>query len=397
MVSSRLFVDELTQRSFGPYIGVPCSFLKPFINYVITREDLDYIAATNEGEALAIAVGAHLAGRRPVVMIQNSGLGNLVNPLTSLAYTFRIPVLLITTWRGQPGLADEPQHEVIGAVTPDLFDLLRIPHQEFPKSDDQISSTIDQIDASMASRSLPYALILPKGRVEAFELPDQDHSTVDSHDPVKPRCLTTAGDTAGLRRDAIEVLVETLDEDCVVIATTGKTGRELFDVCDRPGHFYMVGSMGCASSVGLGICLARQEQSVIVLDGDGAALMRLEAMASIGHWAPPNLIHVILDNGTYDSTGGQTTIADSTSFAHVASGCGYQNTVTLADLKTFREELEVAVQGGGGPHLIHVRIRPGTSPSLGRPTITPPDVAKRLRAAIALGSTAQSDGQDYLI
>jgi phosphonopyruvate decarboxylase len=380
VVSSRAFVDQLTERGFGPFIGVPCSFLKPFINYVIEREDLSYLAATNEGEALALAVGMYLGGRRPVVMIQNSGLGNLVNPLTSLAYTFRTPLLLITTWRGQPGLSDEPQHEVMGAATPGLFDLLRIPHELFPSNDEEIEPALDRIDASMATEGLPFALILPKGRVMPYEL--REGGTGDSSHVqfVEPRTIPPF-DRLPSRRELISAMVEDLDEEVLVVATTGKTGRELFEVADRRTHFYMVGSMGCAASVGLGICLTYRTGPVVVLDGDGAALMRLESMASIGHWSPENLVHVVLDNGTYDSTGGQRTIAASVSFPHLAAACGYRSASTLADPDAFRAELASALTGRG-PYFIHARIQPGTPADVGRPTLSPPEVADRLRQTI---------------
>ena len=166
LVSSSKFIDLMTEKGFGPYIGVPCSFLKPLINYIIDREDVEYIAANNEGEAVAIASGAYLAGKRPVVMLQNSGLGNTINPLTSLNYVFKIPLLLIVTWRGEPGLKDEPQHELMGQITFDLLKVVRVKCDEFPTSDDEIEDKIADAINYMSQTSLPYAFIMRKDTVD---------------------------------------------------------------------------------------------------------------------------------------------------------------------------------------------------------------------------------------
>ncbi|MGH7655659.1 MAG: phosphonopyruvate decarboxylase [Gemmatimonadaceae bacterium] len=376
-VSSRRFIDAMTVRGFGPWLGVPCSFLRPFIDYVIDRDDLDYVASTNEGEALAMAVGAQLAGRQPVVMLQNSGLGNLVNPLASLTYPFRTPVLLIITLRGDPGLRDEPQHELMGRATRALLDLLEVENEWFPSSDAEIEPRIDQALARMRETGLPFAFILRKNVVDGYEpRPRSDPAP-------RPRGVLHPAVRSGgklTRSDAVALLADAAGDGTAIIATTGKTGRELFEFRDRPTHFYVVGSMGCASSIGLGVA-RYQDAPVMVLDGDGAALMRLEALAGIGHSAPPALIHVILDNESYDSTGGQATISASVNFPEIAIACGYASACSVTGADAMRAALDRA-RASAGPHLIHIPVALGAAAGLGRPDVAPRDVAVRFRAAL---------------
>jgi phosphonopyruvate decarboxylase len=377
-VSSRRFIDEMSARGFGPYAGVPCSFLRPFIDYVIDRDDLEYVAATNEGEALAFAAGAQLAGRRPVVMLQNSGLGNMVNPLASLTYTFRIPVLIIVTLRGEPGLMDEPQHELMGRVTGGLLSTLAVEHEWFPASDDGIAPALDRAVAHMDTTGLPFAFILRKNVVDEYTPRPRTPATAGT------RGVVLAGQADGpmpSRRTAISLLADLAGNDTAIVATTGKTGRELFEHCDRPTHLYVVGSMGCASSIGLGIA-TQTDAPVLVLDGDGAALMRLEAMASIGHLAPPHFVHVILDNQAHESTGGQATISASVHFAEIAAACGYATTCSVTGTEALAEAFTRA-RAADGPHLIHTRVAIETDAGLGRPSVHPPDVAARFRSALA--------------
>ncbi|HEY2850225.1 MAG TPA: phosphonopyruvate decarboxylase [Gemmatimonadaceae bacterium] len=377
-VSSRRFIDAMTARKFGPWLGVPCSFLRPFIDRVIDSDGLDYVASTNEGEALAMAVGAQLAGRRPVVMLQNSGLGNLVNPLASLTYPFRVPVLLIITLRGDPSLRDEPQHELMGRTTRAMLDLLEVENEWFPSSDAEIEPRIDRALERMGKTGLPYAFILKKNVVDAYDPRPR------SAPPPRPRGVLHAPVPAGealSRSAAVALLAETVGDRTAIIATTGKTGRELFEFRDRPTHFYVVGSMGCASSIALGVARYR-DVPVMVLDGDGAALMRLEALAGIGSAAPPEFIHVILDNQSYDSTGGQATISASVNFPEIAIACGYASACSVTSPDAIRAALARA-KAAPGPHLLHVHVGLGAAAGLGRPDVAPREVAERFRAALA--------------
>ncbi len=238
--------------------------------------------------------------RGPVVMLQNSGLGNLVNPLASLNYIFRIPVLLIITLRGEPGRKDEPQHELMGQTTGALLDLLKVEHEWFPESDDDVDVRIGHAVSRMQETGLPYAFILRKDVVDEYS-PRARRSSAAR--PARHAAASVSAGRIPVRSEASAIIADIASES-LIVATTGKTGRELFEYRDRPNHFYMVGSMGCASSFALGVARESSE-SVVVLDGDGAALMRLEAMASIGHQAPSRFVHVVLDNESYESTGGR--------------------------------------------------------------------------------------------
>jgi phosphonopyruvate decarboxylase len=377
-VSSERFINAMTARGFGPWLGVPCSFLRPFIDRVIDSDSLEYIAATNEGEALAIAAGAQLAGRQPVVMLQNSGLGNLVNPLASLTNPFRIPVLLIVTLRGDPALRDEPQHEVMGRTTRAMLDLLGVENDWFPPDDAEIDTHVDRALARMRETGLPFAFILRKNVVDEYE--------ASPAKPASPRARGTLHATAMSgeklsRREAIALIADAEPETTAIVATTGKTARELFEHRDRARNFYVVGSMGCASSIGFGIARS-QPAPVLVIDGDGAALMRLEAMATIGNAAPPSFVHVILDNQSYDSTGAQATISGGVDFPGIAIACGYRSACSAEGAEPLRAALERA-HSTPGPHLIHAPIRLGSAAGLGRPDVAPADVARRFRAALA--------------
>lgn len=373
MIESDQFLDPARAAGFNFYTGVPCSFLTPLINRVIGSPGLSYVGAASEGEAVAIAAGAWLAGRKTVVMCQNSGLGNAVNPLTSLNAPFRIPTLLIVTWRGQPGLSDEPQHELMGEVTGGLLDVIRIGRGAFPATPEAIAPALEGALAAMAEHELPYALVMAKGSVRDDGLVQQEappHEPGEHHDhregAARPR-----------RAAVLERLLDIIPGEAAVVATTGKTGRELFTLADREQHLYQVGSMGCASGMGLGVAL-NASRRVVVIDGDGAALMKLGTMATIGHCAPHNLVHVLLDNGVHDSTGGQATVSPNVDFARVALACGYRRAASCDSLAGFVRAFGAALTAPG-PTLVHMRIASGSIAKLGRPTIAPHEVARRFK------------------
>jgi phosphonopyruvate decarboxylase len=370
------FLGPARERGFNFFTGVPCSFLTPLINGVIGDPKIDYVGAASEGEAVAIGAGAWLAGRNTVVMCQNSGLGNAVNPLTSLNFPFRIPTLMIVTWRGQPGLNDEPQHELMGQITRSLLDLIAVPHRPFPRSPDEVGEALDEAVAEMARTGLPYAFVLDKGAV----------GKADLCQPPPPARLAGRfedlrhGGKRPSRMRALECFLETVPDTAAVIATTGKCGRELFTLADRPQQLYQVGSMGGASAMGLGVAL-NTERPVVILDGDGAALMKLGSLATIGAAAPANLTHILLDNGVHDSTGGQNTVSSSVDFARVALACGYSYATACDEIGGFEKALKQAF-GAPGPSLLHLRIAPGSIDKLGRPTIGPEAVARRFKEFI---------------
>ncbi|UZO97615.1 3-phosphoenolpyruvate decarboxylase [Roseomonas mucosa] len=377
MITASEFLHEAGKAGFDFYTGVPCSFLTPLINGVLSAPGLAYVGAASEGEAVAIAAGAWLAGRRTVVMCQNSGLGNAVNPLTSLNHPFRIPTLFVTTWRGEPGIPDEPQHELMGQITQDLIALMRLEQAPFPGGPVALAPALAQAAARMEATGLPYAFVMRKGDVTDSPLDQAPR-------PLPPPGRRTDHPVEGgrpARAAVLERFLAIVPEEAAVVATTGKCGRELFTLADREQHLYQVGSMGGASGMGLGIAL-NSPRPVVVLDGDGAALMKLGSLATIGAHAPERLIHVILDNGVHDSTGGQATVSASVDFAGVALACGYRSAAVCASLNGFEAAFREAL-ATRGPALIHARIAPGSMEKLGRPTVRPPEVARRFRAFLA--------------
>ncbi len=379
MIEAEEFIAAATARGFDFFTGVPCSFLTPLINGVISAPGLAYTGAASEGEAVAIAAGAWLAGRKTVVMCQNSGLGNAVNPLTSLNYPFRIPTLFIATWRGQPGLEDEPQHELMGRVMEKILDAIEIRHRPFPDRSAEVAPAFAEAEAAMAASELPFAFIMAKGSVAESGL----HQTpVEKPAPGAFRDLRGGG-APPTRADTLRKFLEIAPAEAGVVATTGYCGRELFTLADRAQHLYQVGSMGCAAGMALGIAL-NTERPVAVLDGDGAALMKMGTMASIGAYHPRNLVHILLDNAAHESTGGQMTVSPAVDFAAVALACGYAAAYACDSPEGFGDAVKSAF-AGKGPSLVHMKIRPGAMENLGRPTVAPRDVARRFKRFLASG------------
>lgn len=376
MIEAKEFVEAARELGFSRYTGVPCSFLTPFINYVINDDALEYVSSANEGDALATAAGSAIGGQRSIVMMQNSGLGNAVSPITSLSYVFRIPFLIITTHRGQPGVKDEPQHELMGQITKELFDLMRVPWEIFPGNAEDIAPALQRADEYMKKENRPYAFIMEKGTVSPQSLnknPIKDISERkteirSSHNPE----ATLSDRNTALRR----IIDHSPENKSLLIATTGFSGRELFAINDRPNQIYMVGSMGCASSLGLGVALARPDLKIVVIDGDGAGLMRMGNFATIGSYAGNNLIHILLDNEVHDSTGGQATVAGNINYAKIAEATGYSVSLTGNEIDLIDELF--ALDGHEGPVFGHLKIRSGTIENLPRPDVTPNQVLTRL-------------------
>jgi phosphonopyruvate decarboxylase len=385
MIEAHHFVEAARARGFFWYAGVPCSYLTPFINYVLQDASLHYLSMANEGDAVALIAGVALANdtgsvrQRGITMMQNSGLGNAVSPLTSLTWVFRLPQLLIVTWRGQPGVADEPQHALMGSITTATLDLMQIPWELFPTEVDAIGPALERATAHMDATGRPYALLMQKGSVAAYALQASASS-------IKQRSLAAlavieltgvAEEARPSRRDVLrQVVGQSPSATTALLASTGYCGRELYAIADRPNHFYMVGSMGCVVPLALGLALARPNLRVIALDGDGAALMRMGALATLGAYGPPNLLHLLLDNGAHDSTGGQATVSPRVSFAEVAAACGYASALETDDLPRLSAWLDAAPLDGA--RFARLLIRIGTPKDLPRPSITPLDVRKRL-------------------
>jgi phosphonopyruvate decarboxylase len=342
------------------FTGVPDLCFKPWVDYLNQTRKEDHIISTSEGEALCIAAGYNLStGKVAGVYLQNSGLGNLINPLTSVVdkHVYKIPILLMISWRGRPGRPDEPQHKRMGESMTPLLEMMDIPYHVYEKGDDL--STFTETKEAL-SAGCPFAIVFEKGDIEPYG------ERLEAHQ-----------EEAGLelmRWDVIVSVAQLFERDVVFFSTTGETSRELYVWRDLTGgdhslDFLNVGGMGWVSSLAFGFSL-RSHKRVVVLDGDGSILMHMGNMATIGHYKPPNLIHIILDNRSHDSVGGLSTVSDTVDFAKVAAAVGYENSTTVSTPAALRDAL-IKARENAKPSLISVRIRKGTRPNLPRPALSP--------------------------
>ena len=377
MLNPATFFETLQRKGVRFYTGVPDSLLKHFCAYVTNHTAAgQHVIAANEGAAIAIAAGYYLAtGQVPLVYMQNSGQGNAINPLTSLAAPdiFGIPMVLLVGWRGEPGVPDEPQHVRQGRCTTAVFDAIGLPHSILPREEaaaaDLLGIAIDEARAECT----PYGLIV---RDKTFT----------------PGPAVGAAPIAGAssREDALRTLVASIPMDAAVVCTTGMASRELDEIRRASGggagDLRVVGSMGHASQIALGIALAQPARPVVCIDGDGAVLMHMGSLAVIGAMRPRNLIHVVLNNGAHDSVGGQPTAGLTSDLCAVAAACGY----AVAERVT-------AAAGAGrlgsrekasGPSFFEVLVTPGARADLGRPIESPALNRQRLMDFLAAGALA---------
>lgn len=378
MLQTTEFGASLKKLGFDFYSGVPCSFLKDLINYAMTQ--CTYYAASNEGDAVAVCAGAALSGRKSVVLLQNSGLGNTVSPLTSLNYCFQLPVLGFVSLRGELGIPDEPQHELMGQITTDLLDTMRISWAYLSSDLLEANHQLKEADRYLSETQLPFFFVVKKNTFDSVPY-DAAVSTVSV--PLSPSFYESGSFESLTRLECLDMITAVSSERTFLLATTGKTGRELFEVSDRAQNFYQVGSMGCISAVGLGLSVCNPDKQFVVIDGDGAALMRLGNFPMVGHYKPSNLLHILLDNGVHDSTGGQLTVSSTTDFTALALASGYLVTQSLCSLSSLKEAI-LAWQQNPVLTFLHVRISVGSKSGLGRPTVSPVDVKKRFMEALSL-------------
>lgn len=368
MITNDAFMRAMRSRGIEMVTGVPCAYLGGPIACLTEAEE--YVPAANEGAALALAAGAVVTGRRAAVLAQNSGLGNLINPLTSLVMPYRIPVLIMLSLRGWPDSdKDEPQHAVMGTTTHRLLDTLGVWHATLPEGCTDLQRPLSAAAAALAIGQ-PAFLLVPKGSFAKASGSVADYSAM-------PRAS---------RRSSISAVLGAFPGS-TVIATTGFTSRELFALQDSGRHFYMQGSMGHATAFGLAVAISRPDlQRVVILDGDGAALMHMGSMSTIGACAPTNLIHVLLDNGVYDSTGGQPSKSEQTSFADVGAAVGYRTASVCGDLDALAAAL-AAAKAIAGPHLVVVATKPNrVAPPRATSSISAPQIHHRFTAA--MGATS---------
>jgi phosphonopyruvate decarboxylase len=361
MINTRIFGEMLKQSGFTLFSGVPCSFLKNLINYAIN--ECEYVAAANEGDAVAIASAAYMGGKKPVVLMQNSGLTNAVSPLTSLTYPFRIPLLGFVSLRGEPGIPDEPQHELMGRITTQLLDLMEVEWQFLSKDLEEAKQQLFQADQHIA-HNRPFFFVVRKGTFD--------------EEVLKTRTKDHSGSELPTRYQALTVIHACMDSTTVQLATTGKTGRELYEIEDADNNLYLVGSMGCISSFGLGLALTQKNKDIVVIDGDGSLLMRMGSLATNGYYNPPNMIHILLDNHAHESTGGQSTVSPNICFTDIAASCGYTRSLKVHSLEQLEASLKKWKQSKGLTFL-YMEISKKAKEQLGRPHIKPHEVKERLQ------------------
>jgi len=347
-----LLFEKLRENNFGPYTGVPCSILKPVINYAIENEN--YFIASSEGEAMGIAAGFSLADKKPVVMMQNSGFGNTINPLTSLQQIYNFPMLMLITWRGEPGKPDEPQHKVMGEKLLELLELLEVPYRISDDSPETLEKDIDDLNKIAETKLCPVAYVIRKGAFDSYS------------------SKTTEPNSELSREDAIKTITENISADTKIVATTGKPSRELLMLNDSEKNFYTVGSMGCAASISLGLALEKPNSNFVCLDGDGAVLMKMGTLATIGNYKPKNLIHFCLDNAAYESTGAQATISKNIDFCKIALASNYSSATEIKSADELKKViLDIQAKKIAGPHFIRVLVKCGSRADLPRPKTTP--------------------------
>lgn len=370
MISMEHFGEKLEQLGFNFYSGVPCSFLKPMINYSINKGQ--FVMAANEGDAVAIAAGASLGGSKSIFLCQNSGLTNAVSPLTSLNYTFEIPVLGFVSLRGEPGVADEPQHELMGTITDEMLNVMKVQNAILSKNEEEALVQLEVANKVIESGQ-SFFFIVKKDTFSSVNLLKREEKTI-TNSIVK---LSKSVQMDVKRIEALETLQNSIDEKTVLLATTGVTGRELFELKDRKNQLYMVGSMGCISSLGLGLALVRPNVKVVVIDGDGSLLMRMGSLATNAYYRPKNMYHLLLDNGLHESTGGQKTVSSNVNFIQIAQGSNYEQVEEINCL----EDLEKSLLDWNNNEKLtfaYMKTMKGIKENLGRPTVTPKQVKNRL-------------------
>ena len=375
MISPKFFIETLKAHDINFFAGVPDSLLKNVCAYITDNIDSRHnIIAANEGSAVGLAAGYHLAtGKVGVVYMQNSGEGNIINPLASLTdkEVYNIPVLLLIGWRGRPGVHDEPQHVKQGKVTTGLLNVMGINYEVLNKEEEKAEKQILKAIDAVNNKHEVFALVIEKDTFDTYKL-----QNVEKND------LTLS------REEAIQTVAAAMDGRDAVVSTTGMISRELFEyrAAMGQGHerdFLTVGSMGHASQIALGIALEKPDRRIWCFDGDGATVMHMGSMAIVADKAPKNFVHVVFNNGAHDSVGGQPTVGLKINLPAIALAAGYKAAFSAETRETLNSILSTInsqqlnnsttqqFNSPEGPILLEVRVKKGNRPDLGRPTTTP--------------------------
>ena len=360
MIEPSSFYNELKKEEIDFFVGVPDSLLKNFCSFVDDNIEKDnHIIAANEGNAISIASGYHLATKKiPVVYMQNSGLGNCINPLTSLAdkEVYSIPMLLIIGWRGEPGKKDEPQHLKQGRITREQLKILDIDYFVIDENTDE-KSCLEKVIKRINKNSSPVAILVKENTFKKYKLKNKQKTIYKLK-----------------REEAIEEIINLSNDSDIFISTTGKTSRELYEIRKNKGDaqkdFLTVGSMGHVSSIALGVAIGLKKQRVICLDGDGSLIMHLGSLPIIGAISPKNLIHVILNNCAHESVGGQPTVANEIDFEKLSSALNYKNFFQSSNVKQINDCWSQLIDSEG-PSLFLINIKSSSRKDLGRPESSP--------------------------
>ncbi len=361
MINIEYFYKLLTNYGTDFFTGVPDSLLKSFCAYIADKDK--NIIAANEGNAVAIASGYYLATEKiPLVYMQNSGIGNAINPLLSLTdkLVYRIPILMLIGWRGEPGKKDEPQHKKQGLVTMELMKTLGIKCAIIGEetTNEELEKILYKAYKYMNKNKEAFGIIIKKGAFQDYRLKNPINNSYSL-----------------CREKAIEIILDEIEKSSVIVSTTGMTSRELFELREKNNEshekdFLTVGSMGHASSIAMGIALSNKNNHVYCIDGDGAAIMHMGAMAVIGNSNLKNYTHIIINNGAHDSVGGQNTVGLNIMLKNIAKGCGYKEIYVCTDEENLRKCLR-EIREKSKLAFVEVRVKKGARDNLGRPTLSP--------------------------
>ena len=377
MLDPGIFLNKLRALGVEFFTGVPDSLLRNFCAELGALPGHVRVTAANEGGAVALAAGHYLGTGAPaLVYMQNSGQGNAFNPLVSLAApeVYGIPMLLLVGWRGQPGGKDEPQHVKQGIITRRIFEGMDIPCEILSEDWSEAEGQLARIVGDIRAREAPAALLVRGGTFQ------RGSASADGDSDCQAQCLPLS------REAAIERVLACAPEGAVFVSTTGHISRELYECREKDGmshdrDFLTVGSMGHASQIAMGLALSRPDRPVLCLDGDGAVLMHMGALAIIGQSSCRNLYHVVLNNGAHDSVGGQRTVALQIDLVRIAEACGYRHVATARVLGEIEEALE-SFSRNGGPSFLEIRVSRGHRDDLGRPRSSPERNKRALRGTI---------------
>lgn len=365
MINVESFYNTLISYEIDFFTGVPDSLLKSFCAYISNEEEKNNIIAANEGNAIGLAAGYYLScGKIPLVYMQNSGIGNAVNPLVSLAdkLVYKIPMLLLIGWRGEPGKKDEPQHKKQGIITVGLMETMGISYEIIGEDTtvDDMKNIVKKAYSYMIETKEPYAIIVKKGTFEEYN----STSLINDKDKFELS-----------REQAIEIILSEINKESIIVSTTGMASRELFEMREKrnEGHnkdFLTVGSMGHASQIALGIAINKTNTKVYCLDGDGAVLMHMGGMAIIGNQNVKNYVHIVINNGAHDSVGGQKTVGLDIDLLKIAKACGYKKCYSCTNANEIRRCLK-EIDATNELAFLEIKVNKGARKDLGRPTTTP--------------------------